>query len=306
MQFTSSSTSFLLRLALLLSLSLLLSACGKSGENKSENEDNPAMGKSANGEENDPKWGDMETATITYEKVALKDSTKGCEAEVVDENIGCAMIEMEVVRFTSDEFAEEADRLNSITAGLFGEEGKNFNDPEKSARAYAEFFLADQDPTTSMSGHISENWDIQVPLAHPLLTCLEVNGGGYYGGAHGLYTTQYTNVNPQSGEELPFGSQLDTTNKQLFSDIFETHYRKQNDLAPNQSLIDDGWFDNKFTTTDNIGFLKKGAVMMYNVYEVKPYAAGPSEVIVPYKALREAGLIREGSQLDELLKLSGI
>jgi hypothetical protein len=70
-------------------------------------------------------------------------------------------------------------------------------------------------------------------------------------------------------------------------------FRKTRELADTASLSE-SYFEfpeNKFELNKNYGFTKNGIIFYYNNYEIAPYAAGPTELLIPYSDL--GGLIRD-------------
>jgi hypothetical protein len=66
-------------------------------------------------------------------------------------------------------------------------------------------------------------------------------------------------------------------------------FRQARQLADTASLSDN-YFEfpeDKFQLNKNYGFKKEGIVFFYNSYEIAPYAAGPTEVVIPYEELKE-------------------
>ena len=66
-------------------------------------------------------------------------------------------------------------------------------------------------------------------------------------------------------------------------------FRQSKQLSDTASLIDN-YFEfpeDKFELNKNYGFKKEGIVFYYNNYEIAPYAAGPSEVLIPYNELKD-------------------
>ena len=69
----------------------------------------------------------------------------------------------------------------------------------------------------------------------------------------------------------------------------EAAFRKQRELSPESDLLENGFEfpDNRFRLNDNYGFTNDGVVFFYNSYEIAPYAAGPSEVFIPYSEISD-------------------
>lgn len=71
--------------------------------------------------------------------------------------------------------------------------------------------------------------------------------------------------------------------------IAEKYFRKQEGLKPADKLDDEhGYFfeNGKFLLNDNFTLTPTGIKFLYNVYEIKPYAAGITEIEIPYEDLK--------------------
>jgi hypothetical protein len=60
-------------------------------------------------------------------------------------------------------------------------------------------------------------------------------------------------------------------------------------LLDTASLLEHGFEfpRNKFKLNDNYGFTRDGIVFVFNSYEIASYAEGPTEIIIPYKKIRD-------------------
>ena len=71
--------------------------------------------------------------------------------------------------------------------------------------------------------------------------------------------------------------------------IGEQIFRQVKEI-PDTASLNENYFefaDDTFQLNKNYGFRKEGIVFYYNNYEIAPYAAGPSEVLIPYERIRE-------------------
>jgi hypothetical protein len=81
--------------------------------------------------------------------------------------------------------------------------------------------------------------------------------------------------------------------EEKLTQLGEKAFRKERALTDTASL-QKNYFEfpaNKFTLNQNYGFTKEGIVFYYNSYEIAAYAAGPTEVIIPYEEIK--GWLRE-------------
>ncbi|MFZ6013440.1 MAG: RsiV family protein, partial [Bacteroidota bacterium] len=107
-------------------------------------------------------------------------------------------------------------------------------------------------------------------------------------GAHGGAGTYFINMNPQTGKEVKLDDILKSGYANVLLKEGEKAFRMVRDLADTTSFYDYGFEfpDNKFQLNDNYGFIQEGIVFFYNRYEIAPYAAGPTQIVIPYEKLR--------------------
>lgn len=103
----------------------------------------------------------------------------------------------------------------------------------------------------------------------------------FTGGAHGLSSSISMLFHRNTGEMVSFKDLMGSSIKKVTS-IAESYFRKQRGIPPGQSLKKAGyWFDNGFTLPDNVRFEDDSLVLIYNQYEVAPYALGTIVIRVP-------------------------
>jgi hypothetical protein len=70
--------------------------------------------------------------------------------------------------------------------------------------------------------------------------------------------------------------------------IAEQIFRKNEKLTDTSSLARDYFFkDNKFALNENYSITPAGFKFVYNQYEIKPYAAGKTELLLPYSQIKK-------------------
>mgnify|MGYP003653775725 FL=1 len=108
----------------------------------------------------------------------------------------------------------------------------------------------------------------------------------FTGGAHGYSVTRLLNFDKKKNVQLE--------NWELFKDVdgfkhfAELKFKIQEDIPQNGSINSTGlMFENdEFYLPNNIGFTKKGLLLIYNQYEVASYADGPMSIILSYSEIK--------------------
>lgn len=94
------------------------------------------------------------------------------------------------------------------------------------------------------------------------------------GGAHGTMHISLLNFNTETGEEV--------VNTNLFNDaegfkkVAKTYF---DNVIKDKVLLDDS---RSFKLPENIGFNNEGVILLYNTFEIAPYASGIIEFMVPF------------------------
>jgi len=133
------------------------------------------------------------------------------------------------------------------------------------------------------------------------LTTLEVSGYNFQGGAHGSTVTNFINWNTKANKALTLSDVFQEGYKEKLTTIADTIFRKQEKLAPTQSLANDYFFkDNKFALNENFSITPLGIKFLYNQYEIKPYAAGQTTLLIPYAKIKS--LLKPNTIINQYLK----
>jgi hypothetical protein len=78
--------------------------------------------------------------------------------------------------------------------------------------------------------------------------------------------------------------------------VAENIFRKNEQLAPNASLSEGYFFaDGVFSLAETFTVTKDGIKFLYNPYEIKAYAAGTTELTVPFSKIKD--IMKESSIL---------
>lgn len=108
----------------------------------------------------------------------------------------------------------------------------------------------------------------------------------YTGGAHGTYATIFHNYDVKASQSVPLNAVIPAGKMPQLTATGEEIFRKQENLTPEQSLKENYFFeDGQFSLPDNYIFTSKGLLFLYNIYEIKPYVSGQTELLLPYAAV---------------------
>ncbi|RZK52944.1 MAG: DUF3298 domain-containing protein [Pedobacter sp.] len=170
---------------------------------------------------------------------------------------------------------------------FYGKEEKLITYPEM-----AKSFINGYDAFFAENKDTPQHWflliDIEVLRQTENYIALRYQHSDYVGGAHGNSHISYINYNPKTNTEITLDSLIDTTNRPKLLSIAEGIFRKNEKLTPTETLAGKYFFlDDKFSLPESYYVSDKGLVFMYNPYEIKAYAFGTTELVIPFAAVKE-------------------
>lgn len=123
----------------------------------------------------------------------------------------------------------------------------------------------------------------------------------YTGGAHGNYYTNFFNYDVEENKELVITDFINDYKRLL--NLAESIFRKQENLSENQSLSEAYFFEKGvFSLPENFILNKNGLLFMYNIYEIKPYVSGHTELTIPYADLENMLTTKAKTIIAEIKK----
>lgn len=163
---------------------------------------------------------------------------------------------------------------------------------DKSLQHIATDFVANfkefsEEFTESMQGWYY-NGQANVNVIEDTLISIGVDEEYYTGGAHGGTGRYFINIDPRNGKEYSWKEFFDPAFEENLHALGEKIFRQQRQLADTASL-QQNYFEfpeNTFRLNDNYGWTPDGIVFYFNNYEVAPYAAGPTEVLIPMEKIK--------------------
>jgi hypothetical protein len=176
---------------------------------------------------------------------------------------------------------------------------------EKDLQKYVDQFLAGyitfkkQDSRSSMFFTLDSH--AKIIRQDSSLTTLEISGYNYEGGAHGSSITTFINWNTKTQQNIYLKDVFIDGYKDKLTLIADTIFRKQEKLSDTASLANDYFFkDNKFALNESFSISPLGIRFLYNQYEIKPYAAGQTDLFIPYAKIRS--LLKPNTVITQYLK----
>jgi hypothetical protein len=106
----------------------------------------------------------------------------------------------------------------------------------------------------------------------------------YTGGAHPMSYQRFVNIDPKIMEVVDLQSRL--RKKEQLANEVEQMIRRENDLDSAASW-DAYFFTDQFVFPQEMGLTKNGLKLVYNPYEILPFAAGFTEIVIPFDDLKQ-------------------
>lgn len=118
---------------------------------------------------------------------------------------------------------------------------------------------------------------------------LHTNTNWFMGGNHPISMEYYYIYNRKNFKRITLDDLFQKGFDQKFLNIAEEIFRKQEGLNSGDKLSEENgyFFENqRFILNDNFILTEKGIKFLFNVYEIKPYVAGITELEIPYQQLK--------------------
>lgn len=221
-----------------------------------------------------------DTVVYTYKTIHQRAADCGDKPDST-----CTVVKMKYPEFSAQPALNDTIKNKLINIFMISER------PDTSLAALTQHFIKNyeafkkSDPRTKMFYEL----DTHVKLIQQDTSLISLEYGGYtfQGGAHGASFTGYINWNPDTQKKITLEDILTDGYEPQLSKIAEGIFRKNEKLEPNASLEPNYFFkDGKFALNENYSITPMGIKFMYNQYEIKPYAAGQTELFIPYNDIR--------------------
>lgn len=154
-------------------------------------------------------------------------------------------------------------------------------------------FLSDYAAFKTSQPSSGESWFLErkafVLRSAPNLLSLSFLERSYLGGAHGLATVRYQNLDPVTGAEKLLTDLLKDGALAELTRLAEARFRQVRGVAEGTTLKDAGFtFENDaFALAQNFSLRDDGLAFYYNPYDVAPYAMGPTEIVLTRDEIRD-------------------
>jgi hypothetical protein len=238
-----------------------------------------------NSENKDKKVAHVITAendTLTYRYDSVKVVSNNLVKPEVNRQADTANA---VVRYPVFENDSLNNYIKSQVFHYFGDEEvpTAFDDIASSfIRGYNEFYV--ENPGTAQWWYLLI--DIKVIRQLHNYIALKYVHSDYAGGAHGNTAISYINFNPKTNKAVTLDSLILPEKKAELQKVGERIFRNNEKISATEPLDQKYFFTNgKFSLPKTFYVSDKGLVFLYNPYEIKSYAEGTTELVIPFSEL---------------------
>lgn len=228
---------------------------------------------------------DITRDTLHYQYQTFKQRAPDCGNKP---DSGCTVIKIKYPVFAGQPVLN--DTVKHRAATLFDV----YNSPDTSFKSFAgKFIKAYQQDMVNRNTRMIYTLQTTATVVRQdsALLALELSGYDFQGGAHGSSLTMFINWNTKAQKYIALSDLLADGSRVKLDSVAEKIFRTEEKLGPAEPLKTNYFFaKDKFALPDNFQITPTGLRFLYNEYEIKPYAAGKTELFIPY------------TQIESLLK----
>lgn len=211
-----------------------------------------------------------------------------------------------VINFTyaihsSDE--QLKDSLNNYLISICFDNKYVGETPERVMKEYTDTYVNEyrhdlepmylEDEKNKKNGESVEAWysyyktiEGHVQMYEQNLLVYQVYFNEYTGGAHGMYTSTYYNIDLNLMRPLRLEDIFTGDYKDALTDLIWNQLMAENDVTTHEALEDLGYGSTgEIAPTENFYLDKEGITFYYNLYDITPYSMGPVAVTIPFSMM---------------------
>ncbi|AMR33021.1 hypothetical protein A0256_17145 [Mucilaginibacter sp. PAMC 26640] len=235
-----------------------------------------------------------DTLAYSYQKITERGADCGDKADSLCSSVKLTFPVFKGQRALNDSIARKL-------TGMFVMQGKPDSSIQEMTRNFLKSYTSFKKSNPKSQMFYTLNSYAKIIDQDSALVALEYGGYTFQGGAHGSSFTGFLNWNPKANKQITIDEILIDGYKAQLNKAAERIFRKDEKLKDTSSLARDYFFkDNKFALNENYLLTPIGIRFVYNQYEIKPYAAGQTEIIIPYADIKT--LIRPNAVIAQYVK----
>jgi hypothetical protein len=145
------------------------------------------------------------------------------------------------------------------------------------------------------------NTNTEVIREDSSILIMELSGYRFLGGARGYPLTNFINWNTKADKKIELKDIFTDGYATSLNSIAEKIFRKQEKLSDSAALKPNYLFaEGKFALNNNFLITPIGIRFLYNQYEIKPYPADETNILIPYSQI--GSLLRPNTVVTQYIK----
>jgi hypothetical protein len=205
---------------------------------------------------------------------------------------GCTYIRFDFPVVTEAPPGTNVDAITGVIESFLLRPLREDAEPQGPARLM-ESFLEDFRAFREKEPRSAQYWFLErkafVLNNRPNVLSLSLKENASLGGAQGITTFQFVNLDPRTGEPILLEDLLREGALGELMVLAEARFREVRRIEPDASLAAAG-FDfpsGAFELTPNFAIGVEGLTFYYNPYDIGAYALGPSEIVLGYDEIED-------------------
>jgi hypothetical protein len=233
--------------------------------------------------------------TLGYSYTTLKERAADCGSKPDSD---CTVFKIKYPVFAGQQVLNDSVKNKLLYMFIFGDK------PDTGLQQLDKHFMNDykslkQDPKNPM--FYTLDGYAKVLRQDSGLTTMELGSYSFEGGAHPVYFTYFINWDTKLDKNISLNDLFNPGYGDKLKNIGEAIFRKNEKLSDTASLATNYFFTkNKFTLNNNYSITPLGIRFLYNIYEVKPFSAGTTDLFIPYTQIKS--LLKPNSVVAQYLK----
>lgn len=182
-----------------------------------------------------------------------------------------------------------SDSLRKIMLKAFDNSGYQGNNPDSVLSRNARLFKRDYlngnlELYKQMPDAGALNWQL-LRFMHIItngnyILCFSILNYAFTGGAHGLETLEYLNINLRTGSILKLGDILAEGRKGELGLLLTRKLKHMNQMPGSGKLTENGYFVDEIQPNENFYLTPEGIGFLYNHYDIAPYSFGSTDIFL--------------------------
>jgi hypothetical protein len=223
-----------------------------------------------------------DTLAYTYKTVKQRASDCGTKPDS-----GCTVATIKFPAFNGKSLLNDSLRNRLFNLFWVDSTMEADTDLQKYAREFVSVYEQNMNDPSVKGKFFTVNSHAKVLRQDSSLTTLEIGGYMFQGGAHGATVTEFLNWDTKANKSITLNDIFVKDYKDKLTTIAEAIFRSDEKLSSDASLAQDYFFrDNKFALNNNFSITPIGLKFLYNQYEIKPYSAGQTSLLIPYSKIK--------------------